>query len=102
LEIKSTFRRYSDHRKNFPDPAVKLPINLRLRPLVRLPVETQSSITRWTGRQFSTNAVDLFQAAAVQMNVLMIDDDTSLMLLVREYGAPDGFWVTGAKPAHDH
>ena len=30
------------------------------------------------------------------MNVLMIDDDISLTLMVKEYVAPDGFVVTGA------
>jgi two-component system, OmpR family, response regulator CpxR len=30
------------------------------------------------------------------VNVLMIDDDLSLTLLVKEYAAPDGFQVTGA------
>jgi two-component system response regulator CpxR len=30
------------------------------------------------------------------MNILMIDDDVSLTLMVKEYVAPDGFEVTGA------
>jgi len=76
----------------------------RLHFVLRLPVETQSWITRWARRHFSTNVLNLRKGEAVQsinrmkvqMNILMIDDDVSLTTLVKEYTALEGFELTGA------